>query len=88
MKNIKKIIALILAIMSIMAIAIPAMADYRPWQNRWNAHTILPNTYPAAGTTLRTQIENLQEDINTFRSKHSCFSISTSGYYPWFLYIA
>lgn len=76
-----RILVIALVAMSIMAIAIPAMADYRPWQNRWNAHSIFPNTYPPAGSTLETQIENLQEDINTFRNMHSCFSTSNSGYY-------
>lgn len=81
-KNIfTRIIAIALVAMSIMAIATTALADYRPWQYRWNAHTILPGTYPADGTTLNTQIRNLQEDINTFRSNVAVFHTTGSGYY-------
>ncbi len=80
MRHMKKMVALLLVVMSVMAVALPAMADYRPWADRWNLHTIQPNTFPEEGSELRTQIANLQGDLNTLRGMYNGLSYYMSTY--------
>lgn len=81
MKIFKRILAVALVVVSVMAVAAPALAAYRPWQDRWNAHTIFPDTFPASGTELNQQIRNLQNDLNTLRFKYTAFCTPGSSYY-------
>ncbi len=81
MKNIKRLVCFALVIVSLLAVALPAMAAYRPWQDRWNAHTIFPDTFPASGSELNQQIRNLQNDLNTLRFKYTAFCTPSSDYY-------
>jgi len=66
---------------SIFAISLPAMAAYRPWQDEWNTHTLLADTFPPEGTELRTQIRNFQSSLNTHRLSLPPFTNIMSPYY-------
>lgn len=81
MKHAKKLLALALVIASVFAIAAPALAVDRPWADRWNLHTILPNTFPPSSDPLYQQIKNLQSDLNVLRSRLLVFSLNSSTYY-------
>ena len=83
MKHMKKILAMALVAISILAVAIPAIAAYRPWQDEWNPHTLYPETYPPVGSTLRQQIANFQNALNNLRTMYA--GLGTPGsqhYYP------
>ena len=81
MKHTKKFLVLALIIISAVTVATTAFAAYRPWQNRWNAHAIFPNTFPPSSNELYQQIKNLQSDLNVLRSRLAVFSSSSSTYY-------
>ena len=81
MKHMKKFLALALVIVSVVTVAAPALAAYRPWQDRWNAHTIFPDTFPSSDSDLYQQIRNLQNDLNTLRFKYTAFCTPGSSYY-------
>ena len=81
MKNMKKFLALALVAMTVLAVAIPAMAAYRPWQYEWSAHTLLPGTFPPEGSELRTQIRNFQSSLNAHRQSMPPFTDIMSPYY-------
>lgn len=67
---IKRLIALALVIVSVFSISSVAMADYRPWQDEWCAHTLLPDTEPEEGTDLREQIANFQRALCELRVRY------------------
>ena len=82
----KKILALALVIVSVLAISIPSLAEeYRPWQYRWGAHTLFPDTFPDPNDPdeeeLYYDICNFQSDLNYARTKFEGFRLMASGYY-------
>ena len=80
MKHMKKLMVLALVIVTVLAITVPAMAAYRPWQYRWGPHTILPYSYPPAGSDERAWIANLQGDLNTLRTMYTSFTHQQSPF--------
>jgi len=75
MKHMKKMLALALVVMSVMAIAVPALAAI--WTNRYSNTTLYKDT-PG---DVNGYIMNVQTDLNTYFQNYSGYQIAVDGYY-------
>jgi peptidoglycan hydrolase-like protein with peptidoglycan-binding domain len=75
MKNMKKILALALVVMSVMAIALPAMAEV--WSNRYGDAELYSNTPGDVDAYVR----NVQRDLNKYFQNYPSYQITVDGYY-------
>ena len=73
MKNMKKILALALAIVSVMAISIPAMAA-PAYESRYSDRELYTNTPAGYSWAIR----NLQRDLNSYDSSNN---LDVDGYF-------
>lgn len=75
MKHLKTILALTLVVVSILAIAVPAMAA--TWSDRYGDVTLYKNT----SGDVDAYIRNVQRDLNAYFENYSSYQITVDGYY-------
>jgi len=76
MKHMKKLVALALVVMSVMAVAIPAMAT-EVWEGRYSDREIYTNTPAGYSWAIR----NVQRDLNTYFQNIPAYQLTVDGYF-------
>ena len=75
MKNAKKLLVLTLVVMSVLVVAVSAMAA--DWSDRYSDITLYKNTQGDVDDYIR----HVQTDINTYYANYTAYQIVVDGYY-------